>query len=172
MPKCPVCGSEMEISIEEYEIPFFGKSLLFSAVCKHCGYKHSDVFSTEEREPIRLMFKAESEEDLLVRVVRSSQASIEIPELGIRIDPGIMSQGYISNVEGVLRRIEEVLEGQLIVEKDALKRKKVEELLGKIEKMKDGKAEFTLIIEDPSGNSEIASEKTKREKLNLKQGEL
>ena len=38
-------------------------------------------------------------------------ASIEIPELGVRIDPGPVSQGFVSNVEGVLDRIEQVVKG-------------------------------------------------------------
>ena len=163
MPKCPVCGNEMEVRIEEYEIPYFGKSLIFSAVCKHCGYKHSDVFSVEEKEPARLIFKVEDENDLMTRVIRSSEASIEIPELGIRIDPGIMSQGYITNVEGILLRIEEVIKGQLIAGSE--RKEQLIKLLEKIENMKKGKEEFTLIIEDPSGNSSIVSKKTVVEKI-------
>ena len=51
----------------------------------------------------------ETEDDLAIRVVRSMSASIEIPELGVRIDPGPACQGFVSNVEGVLDRIESVV---------------------------------------------------------------
>ena len=40
-------------------------------------------------------------------------AAIEIPELGVRIDPGPSCQGFVSNVEGVLDRIEQVVKGCL-----------------------------------------------------------
>ena len=41
-------------------------------------------------------------------------ASIEIPELGVRIDPGPACQGFVSNVEGVLDRIDQILNGALL----------------------------------------------------------
>jgi len=167
--KCPVCGSEMNIIIKDDDIPYFGKILIMTAVCKNCGYKHSDVFSLEVKEPIKVEFSVEREDDLMVRVVKSSEASVEIPELGVRIDPGQMSDGYVTNVEGILLRIEEVLKGQLVVLEDRKKREKIVELLKKIEKMREGKEKFRIIIEDMSGNSDIISEKTKRIQIKKKE---
>ena len=53
----------------------------------------------------------DSPEDLAIRVVRSMSASLEVPELGVRIDPGPACQGFVSNVEGVLDRIEQIVTG-------------------------------------------------------------
>ncbi len=159
--KCPICGKDsLVFSALDYEVPYFGKVLLTNVKCDECGYKHSDVFSVEVKEPSEVKFRVLSEEDLMVRVVKSSNATIEIPELGIKIEPGPASEAYISNVEGVLIRIEEVLKSKFLENK-----KKVKELLKKIKRMREGKGEFTLIIKDPTGNSAIGSERTEKRRL-------
>ena len=48
--------------------------------------------------------------DLDARVIRSSSGTLRIPELGVDIEPGFASESYISNVEGVLDRVEGVVE--------------------------------------------------------------
>jgi len=159
---CPVCGKkEFKIILLDYEVPYFGKILLVSGKCLNCGFKHNDVFVPEVKEPIEYKVKVENEEDLMIRVVRSSNCTVEIPELKAKIEPGSLSQGYITNVEGILLRIEEVFKGQ----KESLGKEKVEKVLNKIEKMKEGKEKFTLILKDPTGNSAIVSPKAKKRKM-------
>ncbi len=98
-----------------------------------------------------------------MRVVKSARATVRIPELGIEVKPGPASEGYISNVEGVLERMEDAMAGmkELLPKKDG----KLRELVSKINWFRQGKGGFTLVIEDPSGNSAIVSKKTKEEKL-------
>jgi len=50
-----------------------------------------------------------STEDLKIHVVRGNTATIVVPELGVSIHPGLNNEGFISNVEGVLTRIEDIL---------------------------------------------------------------
>ena len=52
-----------------------------------------------------------SRKTISARVVRSTGARIEIPEFGVRIDPGPACEGFVSNVEGVLDRIGKVVKG-------------------------------------------------------------
>ena len=49
----------------------------------------------------------------MVRVVRSASARVEIPEIGVEIDPGPACEGFVSNVEGVIDRIDDVVSGVL-----------------------------------------------------------
>ena len=113
--------------------------------------------------PVKLTFESSTEKDLTVKVVKSSNATVKIPQLGLEVTPGSQSQGYIANVEGVLERIQDALLG--IEQMKPEKKQKIKELLEKIAKMRNAKEMFTLIIEDPSGNSKIISDKAKKEKL-------
>ena len=167
--KCPACGNNsLNVVLIENRIPYFGKVVISSSVCEICGYKLNDVFSVETKEPLEYKLFVESEEDLMARVVKSSSATVIIPELGLKIEPGPLSQGYVSNVEGVLRRIEDVFRGQLAV-LEGKKKEKMKNLLGKLEKMIEGKKKFILIIKDPLGNSAIISQKAKKRKLTKKE---
>jgi C4-type Zn-finger protein len=42
-------------------------------------------------------------------------------------------------------------------------------VLSKVEKAREGRSRFTLILKDPSGNSTIASEKAKKRKMNVRE---
>jgi zinc finger protein len=84
-------------------------------------------------------------------------AAIEIPELGTRIDPGPSCQGFVSNVEGVLDRIETVVKGALQWGND-VEKENAAALLVDIAKVKAGAFPITLILEDPNGNSGIIAD--------------
>jgi zinc finger protein len=88
-------------------------------------------------------------------------ASIEIPELGVRIDPGPTCQGFVSNIEGVLGRIEHAIRSA-IVDGDAEERENARLLLEKITCVKCGELPVTFILEDPHGNSAIISDSAER----------
>ncbi len=100
-----------------------------------------------------------SPQDLNVTVVRSSFGSIEIPELGVSVEPR-RGESFISTVEGVLKRVEEVVE-MLSRDVKGKKKERAEHILKLIEQIKSGDASMKLIIEDPTGNSAIISDKAK-----------
>ena len=129
--------------------------------CNACGYRDVDGVLLEKKAPVRLSLKISSPEDMMIRVIRSSNAKVEIPELGIKIVPGMAATGYITNVEGILVRIEDVLQK---VENGA-KKKKAKRLLKKIKDVKEGKEVVHLIMEDPTGNSAIISEKVLKDEV-------
>jgi zinc finger protein len=112
-------------------------------------------------EPVRYVFRTSTPDDLAVRVVRSMSASIEIPELGVRIDPGPTCQGFVSNIEGVLDRVVQAV-GSAIIDGDAEERENARLLLEKITRVKCGELPVTFILEDPSGNSAIVSDSAEK----------
>ena len=57
----------------------------------------------------------DDEEKLRARVVRSSSCTVSIPELDLQVNPGSSSTGYVSNVEGVINRFQEIIN---MVERD------------------------------------------------------
>jgi len=97
-------------------------------------------------------------DDLDARVVRSTSGTIRIPELGVDIEPGPASNSFISNIEGVLDRVIEILEMVVRWGEDD-KTPRAQELLYTIEKIMAGECEITLIIDDPLGNSAIIANK-------------
>lgn len=129
--------------------------------CNACGYRHVDGVLLEKKAPVRLSLKISSPEDMMVRMIRSSNAKVEIPELGIKIAPGMAATGYITNVEGILVRLEDVLQK---IENGG-KKKKAKMLLKKIKDVKEGKKAVHLIMEDPTGNSAIISEKVLKDEV-------
>ena len=161
---CPVCGRDIKILSSVYEVPYFGEVLLTSISCE-CGYKHSDSIITEIKEPRRYKIKIDSN-NLFTKVIRSSSGTIRVPELGVDIEPGPASQAFITNLEGILSRIEDVVKMARNWNSDD--REKVERcnlILDKIDKTLKGEAELTLILEDPFGNSAIISDEVFIEKM-------
>jgi len=156
---CPFCGNKTLTLVEEKrEIPYFGTAYLFSMECSSCDYFKADIEFDKEQKPCKYKLDINSEEDMKIRVVKSSNATIKIPRM-ITITPGPMSNGYVTNVEGILNRIEKVFKDQLETEDDNSKKKKLKNMIKKLQKVKWGNEELTLIIEDPSGNSAIISDK-------------
>lgn len=156
---CPLCNEKTLILTErEVEVPYFGKVFLFSMTCTSCKYHKADVESSEQKEPVKYEFEISSEEDMKVRVVKSSEATVKLPHIAT-ITPGPASQGYVTNIEGILNRVKYQIESAKEMEEDEEDKKKAKNLLKKILNITWGKEKQRLIIEDPSGNSAIISDK-------------
>lgn len=164
---CPSCdGRGLEYTTEPVDLPYLGKSLQILLRCLSCGYRHHDFVLTEHREPTRYTYKVTKPDDMSVRVVRSSSGTVRIPELGISIEPGIASEAFVSNIEGILVRVERVLD-QLFrdAESDEI-RAKVTDLLETMGGLRTGSDKHvTVIIEDPFGNSAILGEGAQHERI-------
>lgn len=165
---CPVCfGKTLTLSEEEMDIPFFGKTFLFSMQCQSCDFHKSDVEAAELKDPCRITFTTEKEEDMNVRVVKSSEAILKIPQLRLSVSPGPASEGYISNIEGVLVRFEKIIEDERDNAEENDVKTTAKNLLKKIRKIKWGEIPVKIIIEDPTGNSAIISDKAIIEKIKI-----
>ena len=163
---CPSCGKKTELTTVEYEIPYFGKILLTSINCD-CGFRHNDCIVLGEKEPSRYRIKIRGD-NLFTKVVRSTSGTVRIPELGVAIEPGPASQAFITNLEGVLDRIRDIVLMAMrwrSEEGDEKAVERCEEILKSIEDAVEGRKELTLILEDPFGNSLIASDEAEKEKL-------
>ena len=159
--ECPICNrSKIKAFIREYSAPYFGKLPIYSLICPSCGYKNVDVSSLESRPPTRFILKISEPEDLYSRVIRSSSSVIKIPELGLMIESGAIAQSFITNVEGILQRFKDAIEGLQVWTEE---KEKAKVALETIEKAIRCETPFTLIIEDPQGVSAIIAEN--KEKL-------
>ncbi len=163
---CPVCHEKtLTLMQAERDIPFFGKVLLFSMHCTGCNYHKADVEAGEQHEPVRYAIDIEGEEDLSIRVIKSSEATVRIPRVG-DITPGPASNGYVTNVEGIIGRIKKQIESVRDNDEETPEaRKKAKSLIKKLQKVLWGREPLKIILEDPSGNSAIVSEKAVKQRL-------
>lgn len=164
--RCAFCKKKNLTLIEdEQDIPYFGKVYIFSMNCSNCNYKKSDVESAERKEPCKITFEITSAKDIAIRVVKSSEATVKVPQLKMSVTPGPNSEGYVSNIEGVLQRFKKIIETERDYSEEDDVRDNAKKLLKKIWKAELGEMPLKIVIEDPSGNSAIISEKTIVQKL-------
>ena len=166
---CPFCGDKkLALTEEEIDVSSFGKVFLFSMNCSNCNYHKSDVESEAQKDPVKINFTVESEKDMNIKVVKSSEARVSVPQMRISVEPGPDSEGYVSNIEGVLDRFKKMLEDERDIAEDDDVKKNAKNQLKKLWKVKLGDIPLKIIIEDTSGNSAIVSNKAKVEKLKVK----
>lgn len=163
---CPVCHSKNSaISLTKtHNIPYFGEVVESLIQCEKCGFKHSDVMTVEQKDPGKHSLKI-TKEDLSSRVVRSQTSTVSLPEIGIKVEPGPKSEGYISNIEGVIIRFQEATNRALNMFQDEDSQENGRIVLENLEKILNGELETELLIEDPFGQSQIMNIRTKSEPL-------
>lgn len=166
---CPLCHKEIIMNWERDEIPYFGDVMYITACCD-CSFRFTDTMILSQKEPVRYELVIEGSEDLYAKVVRSTSGTIKVPELGIVVEPGSISESYITNIEGVLDRIlGVVISATKWVSDEPEKYERGLRLQEMIHEAVDGKRKLTVIIEDPLGNSAIISEKAVSSKLTPEQ---
>ncbi|WP_456398258.1 ZPR1 zinc finger domain-containing protein [Palaeococcus sp. (in: euryarchaeotes)] len=163
---CPICGAKNSLKSLNFihEIPYFGKVMESTIICEKCGYRNADVMMLEEKEPRLYTVRINEEKDLFTRVIRSKSGTVEMEEIGVKIEPGPASQGFITNAEGLLERVRETLlmtRRFKLEDGDEEAVKKVDELLEYIHEVKEGKKPLTIRIMDPFGHSALVGEKVK-----------
>lgn len=164
---CPACdGRGLEYTTENVDLPYMGNSLQIVLRCLKCGYRHHDFVLTEHHEPTRYTYVISKASDMSVRVVRSGSGTVRIPELGISIEPGVASEAFVSNIEGIFVRVERVLDQLLRDAETDEVRSKVTDVIDALAALREGKGQpLTLILEDPFGNSAILGEGAAKERI-------
>ncbi|HTX61917.1 MAG TPA: ZPR1 zinc finger domain-containing protein [Methanobacterium sp.] len=156
---CPVCKvkGSLELKTKTEKIPYFGEVMESTVQCVECGFKHSDLICLEAKEPVKYTLKI-GKNKLNKRVVKSQSATITIPELGLKVEPGPQSQGFVSNVEGILERFKKAVQTAMSWSEDEVSINNATKILNDLEEIRTGDKTVTLIIEDPFGHSLIEDE--------------
>ena len=168
--QCPVCFKEAA-TFSEYEIedPLAGPIAIFAIKCNECGFKNSDLEFLEEGTPAEYSIDIESKEDLDIRVIKSGACEIKIPSFRISVDSTMNSEGFISNIEGVLDRFRKQIEFlKEDSDLDKTQRKKLKNILKGLDEVFRGEKKITLKLVDESGNSMILSDKAQVKPLKKK----
>lgn len=165
---CPMCGNNtLTLMEDEREVPYFGKVFIFSMNCSSCKYHKADVESEKPNDPTKYVIDVNSEEDMKIRVIKSGDATVKIPRI-MSIEPGPASNGYITNIEGLLNRAKVQLENIRDNTDEKEERKKAKNMIKKIQNIMWGQDSIKITLEDPTGNSAIISEKVEKSKYKPK----
>lgn len=161
---CPFCNTpNLTLMENDSDIPYFGQVALFSMTCSNCKYHKSDVECLENKGPVKWEIDISGGEDMSIRIVKSAGATVKIPRM-VTIESAETSNGYVTNVEGLLNRIKKQIEFAGEEAEDNVAKKKAKKQLRKIQDVIWGNDTLTIQIEDKTGNSAIISEKAVKKK--------
>ncbi|KAM7451045.1 nucleolar zinc-finger protein [Porites harrisoni] len=155
---CMSCEENGTTRLLLTRIPFFKEIILMSFECPHCGFTNNEVQSAGriQEKGCTITLSVSSPKDLNRQVVKSDAASFTIPELEFE-SPAFSQKGELNTIEGLLERAITGLEEHQPVRKivDPVLAAKIDEIVSQLKKCHDGKMNFTLILDDVSGNSFI-----------------
>jgi zinc finger protein len=151
------------------EIPYFGEHTQVTILCHDCGWRQTDFIPAEGKKAGGWSMVIDDEEKMRARVIRSSSCTVSIPELDLEVKPGSNATGYVSNVEGVLYRFQEIINmverdlSQQFLNAEGEEREALMDQLGTLQNMTLRLANLgapdaeniTLVLLDPHGHSMI-----------------
>lgn len=131
--------------------------------CEACGYRTSEIKAASGISPqgLRLTLRVEEPADLRRDVLKSETCRMLIPDLELEGGQGVMA-GKFTTVEGLVESmIEELKEGpaSCFMGDSAVpeEKHKMAIFLEKLCAAARGETPFTLVLDDPAGNSYIQS---------------
>jgi len=165
---CPQCREEDSLSMLAMNsgIPYFGEHTQITVMCASCGWKHTDFIPSDGEKPGFSSIVIDSIEKTSARVVRSSSCTIRIPELDLEVSPGSSSSGFVTNIEGVIKRFEEAIRMVIRGNDDYEAGQIAEQMLARLELAKSGDDAIRVDLLDPRGRSQIIHEDTESRELN------
>jgi len=166
---CPVCFQPKAVFSEyESEDPYVGPIVIFAIKCNACGFKNSDIELVNPGTPAEYKIDIEGKDDLDIRIIKNGSCQIKIPNFRIDVDSSMNSEGFISNVEGLLLRFKRQIYLLKDGEDDKAKRKKIKTILSGIDEVLAGEKKITIKLIDDTGNSAIVSDKVEIKKIKPK----
>uniref|UniRef100_A0A8C8J0P7 Zinc finger protein 259 n=1 Tax=Oncorhynchus tshawytscha TaxID=74940 RepID=A0A8C8J0P7_ONCTS len=136
------------------KIPFFKEVIISSFTCPNCSWSNTEIQSAGriQDQGIAYTLKVKSKQDMNREVVKADSATTRIPELDFEIPP-YTQKGSLSTIEGLIDRAVAGLEQDQQLRNATAPEVavKIDEFIDKLKKLKEGV--FTLVIDDPSGNS-------------------
>lgn len=152
------------------------ETFLFTTSCSTCYFKKASILplmAGKESGATKSILHVEELADLDSKIYRAPSATVEVPELGMKVEPSGAGEIFVTNVEGMLSRFKERLEFILKTRQAELSTvKRARETLDEIESCSTGKKSFHVILEDPEGFSYILpTRKSSLEKTSITTGE-
>ncbi|XP_037361522.1 zinc finger protein ZPR1 [Talpa occidentalis] len=138
------------------KIPFFREIIVSSFSCEHCGWSNTEIQSAGriQDQGVRYSLTVKTQEDMNREVVKTDSATTRIPELDFEI-PAFSQKGALTTIEGLISRAISGLEQDQPTRraKEEVVAERIDAFIVKLKELKHVTSPFTLIIDDPSGNS-------------------
>ena len=155
---CHECNAPAETNMKMTNIPHFKEVVIMATVCEVCGAKTNEVKAGGGIEPLgkRLELRVTDPFDLNRDLLKAETCSVAVPELDFEMG-GAALGGRFTTVEGLLNNIVETVQQNSLwgggdgVAPDVAGR--METFLGKFQELLEVRAPFTLVLDDPAGNS-------------------
>ncbi|KAG1970503.1 ZPR1 zinc-finger domain protein [Pimephales promelas] len=155
---CMNCYKDGSTRLLMTKIPFFKEIIISSFTCPHCNWTNTEIQSAGriQEQGVLYTLQVKTKQDMNREVVKSDSASTRIPQLDFEIPP-YTQKGSLSTIEGLVDRAVAGLEQDQPIRKgtDPAVAEKIDEFIQRLKNLKEVQEEFTLIIDDPSGNSFI-----------------
>ncbi|XP_003992439.1 zinc finger protein ZPR1 isoform X1 [Felis catus] len=138
------------------KVPFFREIIVSSFSCEHCGWNNTEIHSAGriQDQGVRYALTVKTQEDMNREVVKTDSATTSIPELDFEI-PAFTQKGALTTVEGLISRAISGLEQDQPTRRanEEAVAERIDEFIVRLKELKRVASPFTLIIDDPSGNS-------------------
>ncbi|KAM9370098.1 zinc finger protein ZPR1 [Phaethornis superciliosus] len=154
---CPECNAPASTNMKLVQIPHFKEVIIMATACDACGHRTNEVKSGGAIEPqgTRITLQITDPSDMTRDVLKSETCSVEIPELEFELGMGALG-GKFTTLEGLLKDIRELVERNPFTLGDSSapsKAEKLQEFVGKLQEIIEGRRNVHFIMDDPAGNS-------------------
>ncbi|PFH37589.1 ZPR1 zinc finger domain-containing protein [Besnoitia besnoiti] len=158
---CPSCEENGKTLLLLHKIPHFKEIILVSFSCPHCNYSNREVQSAAALAPqgVRLELTVRRPADFDRQLVKGEHATVILKELEIEIPPK-RERGELTTVEGLTRHMIETLRLDQPARRVQCPQvaEQIDQVILKLVRCIASDAletPWTLILDDPSGNSYI-----------------
>ncbi|XP_050766775.1 zinc finger protein ZPR1 [Gymnogyps californianus] len=162
---CPECNAPANTNMKLVRIlcagadrnPHFKEAIIMATNCDSCGHRTNEVKSGGAIEPqgTRITLRITDPSDMTRDILKSETCSVEIPELEFELGMGALG-GKFTTLEGLLKDIGDLVERNPFTLGDSStpgRTEKLQEFVGKLRQIIEGKATAHFIMDDPAGNS-------------------
>ncbi|XP_010079362.1 PREDICTED: zinc finger protein ZPR1 [Pterocles gutturalis] len=154
---CPECNAPASTNMKLVQIPHFKEVIIMATNCDSCGHRTNEVKSggAIESQGTRITLRITDPSDMTRDILKSETCSVEIPELEFELGMGALG-GKFTTLEGLLKDIAELVEKNPFTLGDSSmpsRTEKLQEFIGKLHEIMEGKTTAHFIMDDPAGNS-------------------
>ncbi|KAJ3102486.1 nucleolar zinc-finger protein [Physocladia obscura] len=156
---CSRCNAPSDTRMHLIDIPHFKEVVIMATDCEVCGYKSNEVKAggaiSSHGKKITLIVR--DLEDLNRDILKSETCGLEIPEIELNLTTGTLG-GRFTTVEGLLAQIyDEIAKTSAPFDSgdssSKLRKAAFDKFLSKLQTVLKVEQPFTLILDDPLGNS-------------------
>ena len=156
---CTSCGFQGQIRTHIIDIPHFKEVVIMAFSCPRCGFRSNEVKAGGGMADhgTKLTLKVENVDDLSRDILKSDTAGLYIPDLDLEVVAGSLG-GRFTTVEGILTQVRDQLSSRSFGYGDSStdgERATYKRFLDDFANLISGETPFTLIVDDPVGNSYI-----------------